>query len=61
MPKPISKAVMNNIHKTVQKNKTAQATPAKQPAVKKIVTKTVHFDSAGSKKPATQSNSVKKK
>ena len=39
---------MNKIHKTVEKNKATQATPAKQPAVKKVVEKTVHFHTPGS-------------
>lgn len=57
MPK-ITKSVMNNIHKTVTQNKQAKPVSNNQPAVKKITTKTVHFDTP---KQASKPSSPKKK
>lgn len=60
MPK-ITKSVMNNIHKTVTQNKQTKPVPTSQPSVKKITTKTVHFDTPSSSKQASKPSSPKKK
>lgn len=52
---------MNNIHKTVTQNKQAKPASTNQPAVKKITTKTVHFDSPSSTKQSSKPSSPKKK
>jgi hypothetical protein len=57
----ITKSVMNNIHKTVTQNKQAKPASTSQPAVKKITTKTVHFDSPSSPKQSSKPSSPKKK
>ncbi len=49
MKSPISKPVMNKIHKEVKARKVAQKEGTDQP-IKKVVTKTVHYGSAA--KPA---------
>jgi hypothetical protein len=52
---------MNNIHKTVTQNKQTKPVPTSQPSVKKITTKTVHFDTPSSSKQASKPSSPKKK